>query len=68
MLEICEICGIKRLSQTLFQPSHGKPLDGGSVKNLICQYAKKPGCINTADYSPEELKASDSWEKRDLKK
>lgn len=46
MNETCPVCGIIQINE-VFYYSHGKtPTTPDSVASRVCQYAKKPGCIN----------------------
>lgn len=61
MNEVCEVCGIIKLNENLYQPKVGKQLTSDSLKSLVCQFTNKRGCINQNAVINE---TSETWEKR----
>ena len=73
-IEKCPVCGINRIDGVFRWSYSGKAAPKGQVYGRVCQYAKKPGCINPctdgkddrADFSTE-MKAQVSSAMADLR-
>lgn len=53
--EKCTVCGISRLNGTFIFSHNNKPTTPNQVKTRICQYTKRPGCINEVGEIVPEL-------------
>jgi hypothetical protein len=45
---LCSACGVKIIGEEVHF-SHGKPGTKERLHARVCQFAKKPGCINNLD-------------------
>jgi hypothetical protein len=56
----CPVCGVT-VSGTVVRFSNGSSGSPARLFARVCQYAKKPGCINTDTEKIGEIKAEDSY-------
>ena len=60
-LEVCSACGVKIENGDTVLFSVGPPGTRSRLYARVCQYAKKPGCINKNSEKIGEIKPSDYY-------